>query len=587
MDLKNVFLLRGMRIRILGPVIFFFLLGTTAMLFLHERAVSDISYKTGLNQASTLLDSVSVAIDFPMTIGDEESVKRILSGLKKRAKVYILAPDGTAVYAPESTEQGVDILNKLPEELVFRSKEAIKTKNDKPIVEVVSNGNSGELLGIKLIKNQPKCFHCHGSSREVLGMMVMRSDISNIILAEKKSLRTILLIIAVSVVVAVSFISFLLNKIAIEPIKNLANRLKELATGEADLTKELDVQEINCSEAMKCDAQECPSYGKKTQCWSESGSYASEVHCPKITSGELSSCEECKAVYQRAIVTEIDEAAAFVNSFINRIRGLVARTKKTADSVGEESKKMKEESVKMSENAEETSQNVKTLLQAAEVTTDMVNNVVAAMEEMNATVIEISQNTSKSREVAFGASEKAQEAAQVIKQLSEASDKIGEISKLIGSIAEQTNLLALNATIEAARAGEAGKGFAVVANEVKELAKQTGESVVGIDETVQELKTDVEKAVSAIDGIVAVIDQINEMAESIASAVEEQSATTSEISMNASNTGETVQEMTQKIKDIADSSERAQEGSKRVKNTSEELQKLFEKLHSMLEEFKV
>ncbi len=71
--------------------------------------------------------------------------------------------------------------------------------------------------------------------------------------------------------------------------------------------------------------------------------------------------------------------------------------------------------------------------------------------------------------------------------LEEALTRVSRVAKGIGAIAKQTNLLALNASIEAARAGESGRGFAVVAEQVKELAKQTGDATTDIDNTLSEL----------------------------------------------------------------------------------------------------
>ncbi len=76
--------------------------------------------------------------------------------------------------------------------------------------------------------------------------------------------------------------------------------------------------------------------------------------------------------------------------------------------------------------------------------------------------------------------ETALENAKVIEQ-------IYELSGVIMNVVSQTNLLSLNASIEAARAGEAGKGFAVVAGEIGDLANQSRQTVMKIQDVTQEV----------------------------------------------------------------------------------------------------
>ncbi len=71
--------------------------------------------------------------------------------------------------------------------------------------------------------------------------------------------------------------------------------------------------------------------------------------------------------------------------------------------------------------------------------------------------------------------EKALEEAKIVSEIEQLADSIMNITN-------QTNLLALNASIEAARAGEAGKGFAVVAEEIRNLAEQSKDTVIHIQD---------------------------------------------------------------------------------------------------------
>jgi methyl-accepting chemotaxis protein len=160
----------------------------------------------------------------------------------------------------------------------------------------------------------------------------------------------------------------------------------------------------------------------------------------------------------------------------------------------------------------------------------MMESVAAGAEQLNASVREISEAMTKSRDTASNAVDRVEAADQQAQRLSDAAVSMSSIVQLIGDITGQINLLALNATIESARAGEAGRGFAVVASEVKNLANQAKQATDKIDQEIGNLNGISSEVVGALNNIKNAIQTVNEYVTSTAAAVEEQSTVTHEMS---------------------------------------------------------
>ena len=206
-----------------------------------------------------------------------------------------------------------------------------------------------------------------------------------------------------------------------------------------------------------------------------------------------------------------------------------------------------------------------------------VGEAATAMEEMTSTVMEVARSAGVASTSSSQTKEKAEEGAVVVRQavasiqsvqtaslamkedvavLANQAEAITGIMNVISDIADQTNLLALNAAIEAARAGDAGRGFAVVADEVRKLAEKTmvstanvGESISGIQKSVNASIGQVEKAVTLIEDatlqvnksgdmlteIVGLADGTASQIQAIAAASEQQSATCEEINRSVAD----------------------------------------------------
>jgi len=243
-------------------------------------------------------------------------------------------------------------------------------------------------------------------------------------------------------------------------------------------------------------------------------------------------------------------------------------------------------SQRLSSATDELAAQVEQVSQGSEVQRDRIQETATAMEQMNASVLEVARNAGQAAESSVSARGQAQEGAGIVskavaaiklvhasaedlqknmKELGQQAEAIGQVMNVISDIADQTNLLALNAAIEAARAGEAGRGFAVVADEVRKLAEKTmgatlevGNSIKSIQdaahrniESMNQAAKNVQDATSlasssgeALGRIVGLVDQNAGQVEGIASASEEQSAASEQINKALEEVNRVVAETT-------------------------------------------
>ncbi|WP_051305464.1 methyl-accepting chemotaxis protein [Desulfogranum mediterraneum] len=317
------------------------------------------------------------------------------------------------------------------------------------------------------------------------------------------ALSKVLFIMAALLVAAFSLLGLFLANTITRPIARAADMLKDIAEGEGDLTKRLEI-------------------------------------ASRDEMGELAEWFNLFIEKLQKIVKKLADSSGSVNSS----SGLLTQI---SDHLLTDSDDTSQRATNVATAAEEMSANLNSVAAAMEQSSTNANMVASAAEEMSSTINEIAENAERARGVSMDAVHQAEEASKNMEELSTAAEKIGRVTETITEISEQTNLLALNATIEAARAGEAGKGFAVVANEIKELAKQTAEATLEIKILIEDVQGTTEKTGSEIGKISEVISGVNDTVGSIATAVEEQTAATSEIAQNISQASQGIQEVNENV----------------------------------------
>ncbi|WP_069857144.1 methyl-accepting chemotaxis protein [Desulfoplanes formicivorans] len=302
---------------------------------------------------------------------------------------------------------------------------------------------------------------------------------------------------------------------------------------------------------------------------------------------------------------------------LTTIREQQSLIQKTNEAIIAGTTKAAEISDRVASASEELSAQIEQSSQGAKEQRNRSAESATAMEEMNASMIEVASNASNAAQLAEETRDAAQqgmgvvdEVIQGIKKISsdfkevniafqglhKQSEAITHIVQVIDDIADQTNLLALNAAIEAARAGDAGRGFAVVADEVRKLAEKTMGATKEVTSSISGMQSIVSKttegmahvepliesvivqsgtADKTLHGIVGKVDQTSQQVVSIATASEEQSAVSEQINHSVEEVNriaaETADAMDQSAQAVAELAELAQDLNRVMASMREEI----------------
>ncbi|ADI83871.1 methyl-accepting chemotaxis protein [Geobacter sulfurreducens] len=276
---------------------------------------------------------------------------------------------------------------------------------------------------------------------------------------------------------------------------------------------------------------------------------------------------------------EVGDLGRAFNQFIEKLHNIISQVVQNSMQVASAAAQIHSTSEQTATGAEEVAAQAGTVATAGEemasTSSEIARNCMAAAEnsrQANDTALKGSHVVKETLTVMTRIADRVKESAHTVESLGSRSDQIGEIVGTIQDIADQTNLLALNAAIEAARAGEQGRGFAVVADEVRALAERTTKATKEIGQMIRSIQQETKLAVSsmeegvkevergtseaaksgeALEEILHQIGEVTNQVNQIATAAEQQTATTSEISSNIHEITEVITQTTRGAQDSA------------------------------------
>ena len=222
---------RGIQFKMMAALSLLILMAFGALIFVNLNRMHSGNRADADSFAGLLVDSVYNGFLHPMTVGDSTTVRRQMADFHqnmKQVSLYFFRSDGRVTYSTNQDSIGKPLATLSASARLKDNLDSLQKSGGLEgfsFSEASGSAGGSAITMVKPMLNGPRCYHCHGKSRKVLGGLMASLDVSE---QEERLAETTMENLAIGggfTAVTLLLVYLLMSRLVTRPLSSVILRL--------------------------------------------------------------------------------------------------------------------------------------------------------------------------------------------------------------------------------------------------------------------------------------------------------------------------------------------------------------------------
>jgi two-component system NtrC family sensor kinase len=200
----------------------------------------------GKKDAIELMETLSLdlaastysGIKYPMSVGDSSAVEQVLTDIREKMEgieVFICDTNQLITWSTHRDKIYKNITHTINNEEFLTALGVLLQSGEAPQESFETDiGGKRHIIIVEPILNEEVCYHCHGSSKQIIGGMIVKTNVERALMtvSAAKNRTVLITLLALLAIIVISYA--MIEKFISRRVQRLAGGVKKVAAGDLD-----------------------------------------------------------------------------------------------------------------------------------------------------------------------------------------------------------------------------------------------------------------------------------------------------------------------------------------------------------------